>query len=138
MAYVYYLPFSMVVHLRRSTSCAKRFPLFLREDQSYLPVSELKPALQELDSHFDKLPDEVKRIGGNAVRWLSAAPDQQRGSQGCGTRPCAPDWRKISEEQEAALVSREIKPTTRTFVDHLNENSTECPCARRKAQHRKT
>ena len=62
MAYLYYLPFSMVFtsgdNLHRRTA-----PLFLRQDQSFVEASAFKAALRELDEYYDQFPEEVKALG---------------------------------------------------------------------------
>lgn len=62
LAYLYYLPFSMVFtsgdNLHRRTA-----PLFLRADQSFVEGRELKEALGVLDRHYAELPDEIKALG---------------------------------------------------------------------------
>lgn len=62
MAYLYYLPFSMLFtsgdNLHRRTA-----PLFLRPDQSFVDAASFKQALKEIDEHYDRLPDEIKTLG---------------------------------------------------------------------------
>jgi hypothetical protein len=62
MAYIYYLPFSMVF-VSGDKLHHKTAPLFLRENQSYVEAKVLKSALAELDSHYDRLPEKVKARG---------------------------------------------------------------------------
>jgi hypothetical protein len=62
MAYLYYLPFSMLFtsgdNLHRRTA-----PLFLRPDQSFAEAHAFKSALRELDDYFGGFPAEVKELG---------------------------------------------------------------------------
>ncbi len=101
MAYLYYLPFAAVFtsndKLHRRT-----VPLFLGEGQSYLPADELKPALRELDAHFDALPDEVKDLG--VLAFASYPPPE---IENVVTRlwdeHMRRDWREVAREREAEL-----------------------------------
>ncbi len=62
LAYLYYLPFCMV--FTSSDRLHERMiPLFLRDDQSFVPGAELKADLRRLDEHFSALPEEVKDRG---------------------------------------------------------------------------
>lgn len=77
MAYLYYLPFAMVFtsadRLHRRTA-----PLFLGDDQSFVYRDELKPALSDLDQHYDALPHEIKALG---VFAFALYPPQTRPTQ---------------------------------------------------------
>jgi hypothetical protein len=99
MAYLYYLPFSMAF-TSGDRLHARTVPLFARDDQVYIPVSTLKEGLQELDRHFDALPDEVKDRG--VMQFAGYPPshfDNIVTQVWDGTM--RPDWRKIAAEQEA-------------------------------------
>jgi hypothetical protein len=62
MAYLYYLPFSMLFvsgdNLHRRAA-----PLFLRPDQSFAEAATFKAALKELDEYYDQFPAEIKELG---------------------------------------------------------------------------
>ena len=62
IAYLYYLPFSMVFVSsdRLHRQCA---PLLAREDQSFIWGQDLKKALSCLDKHYCALPESVKEKG---------------------------------------------------------------------------
>lgn len=62
LAYLYYLPFCMAFTSNDKLH-ADLVPIFLRENQSFVPGKELKADLARLDKHFDSLPDEVKNRG---------------------------------------------------------------------------
>jgi hypothetical protein len=99
MAYLYYLPFTMVFvsgdKLHRRT-----VPLFLREDQSYLPSDEFKAALRELDEHYDTLPEEIKQLG--VLQFASYPPsDMDNAVTQLWDKQMRPDWREIAKQQEA-------------------------------------
>lgn len=101
MAYLYYLPFGMVFvsgdNLHRRT-----VPLFLREDQSYLPAAELKGALQEMDEHYDALPDEIKQLG--VMRFVSYPPSSiDNAVTHAWDSHMRADWREIAKAQEANI-----------------------------------
>ncbi len=62
VAYLYYLPFCMVFTSNDKLH-ANITPFFLRDNQSFVPGSELKADLRKLDAHYDALPDETKKRG---------------------------------------------------------------------------
>src|SRR6185295_19857457 len=99
MAYLYYLPFTMVFisgdNLHRRT-----VSLFLREDQSYLERDEFKAALGEMDEHYDQLPDEIKQLG--VMRFASYPPSSiYNAITSEWDRHMRPDWRETAKSQEA-------------------------------------
>ncbi len=67
MAYLYYLPFSMLFvsgdNLHRRTA-----PLFLRPDQSFAEAAAFKAALKDLDEYYDHLARAHARLPGSAHR----------------------------------------------------------------------
>jgi hypothetical protein len=62
IAYLYYLPFCMMFTSRDKLH-ARTAPLFLTEDQVFVPGDELKADLARLDEHYSQLPDKVKERG---------------------------------------------------------------------------
>lgn len=62
MAYLYYLPFSMLFTSGDNLH-GRTAPLFLRPDQSFAEATAFKAALKELDEYYDQFPDEVKALG---------------------------------------------------------------------------
>lgn len=62
MAYLYYLPFCMVL-TSRDNLLVRTAPLFLRADQSFVHGDDLKADLKRLDLHYDALPEEEKKKG---------------------------------------------------------------------------
>ncbi len=62
MAYLYYLPFCMIfvsddgLHMRT-------VPLFLGENQAFIPGDELKADLARLNEHYSRLPAETLEMG---------------------------------------------------------------------------
>jgi len=120
MAYLYYLPFSMVF-TSGDRLHARTVPLFLGEDQAYLPATELKAALQELDRHFDAFPDEVKKLG--VMQFASGYPPHQLDNAvtQMWDRTMRPDWRQISEEREAERLKPRDKAADKALVEQLKE-----------------
>lgn len=62
IAYLYYLPFCMVFvsndHLHKKT-----VPLFLNENQIFVPGDQLKADLKRLDAYYSQLPEEIRERG---------------------------------------------------------------------------
>jgi hypothetical protein len=119
MAYLYYLPFSMVFtsgdRLHRLTA-----PLFLRDDQVYLPADELKAALRELDAHYDALPEPIKELG---VMQFAAhpPPDMDNAVTRLWDKYIAYDWREKVRDAEAKLWTPPGAATDGGTVDELRE-----------------
>jgi hypothetical protein len=118
MAYLYYLPFTMVFasgdRLHRRT-----VPLFLREEQSYLDSEDLKEALRELDQHYDGLPEEIKQLG--VLRFAGYPPaDMDNAVTRLWDKHMRPDWREIAKRQEAELGKPRDEEADRETVAELN------------------
>lgn len=62
LAYLFYLPFCMVFTSSDDLHAAT-VPLFLRDNQSFVPGAELKTDLGALDRHYSAFPDEAKARG---------------------------------------------------------------------------
>ena len=118
MAYLYYLPFAAAFAsgdgLHRRT-----VPLFLSDNQSFISAAALKTALQELDAHYDALPEEIKQLG--VLAFASYPPPTLHNAV---TRlwddHMRPDWRDIAAEVEATLAAPRDEESERRTVDELN------------------
>lgn len=117
MAYLYYLPFTALF-----TSADKlhhrTVPVFLREGQTYLPASELKVALRELDAHYSELPSAVKELGvlafasyppHNVDNLVTRLWDEQM----------RPDWRKIAQQRESELGKPRDEAAEKTTLEEI-------------------
>lgn len=62
LAYLFYLPFSMVF-VSSDRLHERLAPYFLREDQKFLWGPDLKGGLRELDQHYRNLPQGVRETG---------------------------------------------------------------------------
>jgi hypothetical protein len=104
MAYLYYLPFSMVFtsgdKLHRRTA-----PLFLRADQSFVEASQLKAALKELDVYYDHFSDDVKALGVMAFAH-NPPPHLDNLVVALWDKHMRPDWRDGAESPEQVLARR--------------------------------
>lgn len=104
MAYLYYLPFSMLFtsgdKLHRRTA-----PLFLRSDQSFAEAVAFKAALNELDEYYDKLPDEIKVLGVMAFAHYPPAELDNLVVE-LWDKHMRPDWRDGAETPEQVLARR--------------------------------
>ncbi len=123
MAYLYYVPFSMVFasgdRLHHRTA-----PLFLGNDQTYLRADELKGALSELDEYYDALPDEIKQEG---VLAIAAYPptDQDNVVTELWDKYMRRDWRELAKAQEAERGRHRNQAPGRQTVADLNRKLDE-------------
>jgi len=62
IAYLYYLPFSMVFTSKDNLR-VRVVPYFLREDQSFVNGIDLKNDLRRLDEYYSAFPEEIKEQG---------------------------------------------------------------------------
>lgn len=87
LAYLFYLPFCMVFTSNDALHAAT-VPLFLRPDQTFVPGSELKADLAELDRHYATQPPELIERGSTS--WPHGRRRSERGwFAACGTNTCA-------------------------------------------------
>lgn len=98
MAYLYYLPFSMVF-VSGDKLHHKTAPLFLRENQSYVEAKELKAALRELDMHYDRLPEEIKARG--VMRFARQPPAELDNTVTRLWDRHMPRWRENADQPES-------------------------------------
>lgn len=99
MAYLYYLPFTKAFASGDKLH-GRTAPLFLGPDQTFLPADELKASLSELDDHYERLPDEVKRRG---VLAFAAYPPAEIDNAVtlAWDRHMRPDWRELARHAQA-------------------------------------
>lgn len=102
MAYLYYLPFSMLFtsgdNLHRRT-----VPLFLRCDQSFAEAAAFKAALRELDDYYDQFPNEVKELGVMVFAHYPP-PELNNLVVELWDKHMRPDWRDSAESSEEVLA----------------------------------
>ncbi len=123
MAYLYYLPFAKAFTSGDKLH-GRTVPLFLREEQSYLEADELKAALREFDEHYDRLPEEIKRLG--VLGFASYPPP---GIDNVITRlwdaHMRRDWREVAKRHEAELGKPRDQEADRETVAKLNQRMAE-------------
>ena len=123
MAYLYYLPFAMVFvsgdSLHRRTA-----PLFLREDQSYVEAQDLKSALHELDTRYDRLPEDIKALG--VMVFASYPPSDAEDAVGrLWDKHMRPDWRAVATAQEASVGEPRDERADHKTLDELRNQLEE-------------
>lgn len=123
MAYLYYLPFTMVFvsgdGLHRRTA-----PLFLREDQSYLEARDLKSALHELDTRYNRLPDDIKALG--VMVFASYPPSDADDAVGrLWDKHMRPDWRAIASARETSVGKPRDEEADHETLDELRNQLEE-------------
>lgn len=62
ISYLHYLPFCHIFTSNDNLH-ARAVPLFMRSDQTFIRGPDLKAGLQEIDSHYAPLPEDVKAQG---------------------------------------------------------------------------
>ena len=101
MAYLYYLPFSMLFtsgdNLHRRAA-----PLFLRPDQSFADAAAFKAALKELDDYYDQFADEIKALGVMAFAHYPPAKLKNLVVE-LWDKHMRPDWRDGAETPQEVL-----------------------------------
>ena len=108
MAYLYYLPFSMLFTSGDNLH-GRVAPLFLRSDQSFVGAQAFKAALKEVDEYYDQLPDEIKALGVMVfAHYPPAALDNLVVE--LWDKHMRPDWRDDAESPEQVLARRRATP----------------------------
>jgi|CXWL01.1.fsa_nt_gi hypothetical protein len=98
IAYLYYLPFCMVFSSNDNLH-KDIVPLFLRDNQTFVPGTELKADLRSLDLHYEKLPDEIKQKG-LATFSLYPPDDESFLIARLWDKHMNPEWRKHKKEHD--------------------------------------
>jgi hypothetical protein len=118
MAYLYYLPFCMAFASGDNLH-ARVAPLFLREDQEFIPARTLKADLAQLVTYYSGLPEEVKSSG--AIRYAAYPPLEGEYLTCKLFDRFLPGWRvqaanpiQITPELEAAILKR-VRPMMESF-----------------------
>lgn len=123
MAYLYYLPFA-TVFTSNDKLHRRVVPLFLGENQSYLPADELKHALGQLDAHYSRLPDEVKELG--VLAFASYPP---HGMDNCVTQlwdnQMRPDWREVARQRESELGTPRDEAADKVTLEEIKQRLAE-------------
>jgi hypothetical protein len=118
MAYFYYLPFCMV--FTSNDKLHKRtVPLFLADDQVFVPAADLKADLAKLADYYAVLPEDVKQQGRLTY---AAYPPLQGDYLTCRLHDrFFPGWRehaanpiKLTPEMEADII-RKLTPMMDAF-----------------------
>lgn len=115
IAYLYYLPFCMVF-VSGDRLHARSVPVFLDDDQMFLPASDLKVDLARLDAHYSALPEEERQRGIMAI-----APDPPDGNF-LVTKlwdRYLPRWRKNREKRVRLTPEAE-----RRLVEQINQTTS--------------
>lgn len=123
MAYLYYLPFA-TVFTSNDKLHQRVVPLFLGENQSYLPADELKCALGELDAHYSQLPNEVKDRG--VLAFASYPPYD---IDNCVTElwddQMRPDWREVARQREAEIGKPRDEAADTVILEEIKQRLAE-------------
>ena len=123
MAYLYYLPFTMVF-VSADRLHHRTVPLFFGQNQTYLRADELKAALRELDEHYDALPEEIKELGVLRIASYPPADMDNAVTQEWDTHMRA-DWREIAKKREAELGTPRDEKADHEMVAALNRRLDE-------------
>jgi hypothetical protein len=118
MAYLYYLPFTMIF-VSRDKLHHRTAPLFLRANQTYLRGEELKVALREIDEHYDALPEQIKQLGVMAIASYPPS-DMDNVVTQQWDKHMHPDWRERAKAYEAERAKPRDEAADRETVAELN------------------
>lgn len=114
MAYLYYLPFTMVFvsndRLHIGTA-----PLFMEMDQVFVRGEELKIAFRQLDEYYWGLPDEIKDQG--IIRFAPHPPEQCETLVSELWDKFLPSWRQSAGKTRARPGASE--PSNEVTVESL-------------------
>lgn len=136
MAYLYYLPFTMVF-VSGDRLQLRIAPLFMESDHSLVKASDLKAALKEIDEFHNRLPDEVKEKG--VYSFASYPPsDMNNLVTQLWDKHMRPDWRdiqRLKEEDEpddsvpsdeiVADIMKQVNESVPIEDDNLEASSTD-------------
>lgn len=108
LAYLYYLPFCMVFTSNDKLH-ANVVPLFLRDDQTFVPGTELKTDLGKLDEHYDALPGNVRQTGVISFAFYPPKDDSFLTTR-LWDKYMSPGWRehdfRSSPQPDSKLVAK--------------------------------
>jgi hypothetical protein len=105
IAYLFYLPFCMVFSSSDWLHGAT-VPLFLREDQTFVPGGEMKADLKKLDEHYSALPEETKAKGVVSFAFRPPLEGDFLATQ-LWDRHLLPVWRKRREAKPERSAEEE-------------------------------
>jgi hypothetical protein len=121
IAYLYYLPFSMVFTSNDNLH-AQTVPLFLRKDQVFIAGMELKADFNRLDEHYSRLPYNVKETG--VMRFAQEPPAEDEYLITRLWDRFLPRWRKRNAIQMSEEVEKKLVEHLRQLADAKPDNSS--------------
>lgn len=126
IAYCYYLPFCQVFvssdRLHRNV-----VPLFLREDQEFVPGLELKEDLSRLNAYYENQPESVHRAG--AFRFARYPPTAGTFLTARIWDRCHPGWREQVDAPPEAVTPELKAAFAELIARHKNPDSVQTqPC----------
>jgi hypothetical protein len=127
LAYLYYLPFC-VVFTSNDRLHKLLAPLFLRDDQSFIPGDELKADLARLNAHYDVLPPETKAQGVYAFAH-SPPHDTSFLTTRIWDKYMSPRWRErqAPSPQPASPLGKEFHQKIKELVKKAKTEGTSQP-----------
>ena len=115
IAYLFYLPFCMMF-VSSDRLHARCTPLFLRGDQEFVWGLDLKANLREINGHYQRLPEDIKREG--LFAFALDPPQVGSGLVGRLWDRFMPTWReKDAAGDETDLKARPSVEEIRVMVD---------------------
>jgi hypothetical protein len=118
IAYLYYLPFCMAFTSNDNLH-ARTVPLFLTEDQMFIPGAALKADLAKLDGYYSALPAEVKEQGVMSFAHFPPTEGEFLVST-LWDKFMAPGWRENAtrpQEPISALVEKDLVDRVKKMRD---------------------
>lgn len=128
LAYLYYLPFTMVF-VTGDKLQLRVAPLFLGKRTSLVNATDLKVALKEMDDYHDQLPDEVKAQGVMSFAGGYPPPTMDNVVTRLWDTHMRPDWRDIQKRKDAGLPDDDGPPskTVREMMDEIEKSTPIAP-----------
>lgn len=115
LAYLYYLPFCMVFTSNDKLH-ADITPFFLRDNQSFVPGTNLKADLAKLDKYYDSFPEDTKKRG--VINFASDPPkDDSFLVARLWDKHFSPKWRELGEKPKPDKDS----PTSKRIIEEINQ-----------------
>lgn len=127
LAYLYYLPFTMVF-ITGDRLQLRVAPLFLGKRTSLVSAADLKAALKEMDEYHDKLPDEVKAQGVMSFAGGYPPPKMDNVVTQLWDKHMRPDWRDIQKRKNAGEPDDD-GPPSKTVKEMMAEIEESTPIA---------
>jgi hypothetical protein len=122
LAYLYYLPFCQAF-VSSDKLHAQLVPLFLDNEQEFVPGTDLKAAFKELDEHYSQFQDEIEKQG--IMRYAAYPPRDMENSVTKLWDKFCPPWREHDQERKEGSDPVPLGKTDKEFITEMNKKHDE-------------